>query len=438
MNTSPVPTMANLRSRHAGAGEPTRSDPDAVPFDQVLLPRIEHQEPHDPAPDRPRARIRGLHSKSEPPAELPSTDDPSTVATLAVVGGALGYRSDPPGWARPTHPEVAVDSAVVGRTPEGSDTIVDELAVSSVSVDAAGPAEPEPSSLLIEGSPAYVGTTRDTVGTVAAPTNTDPAAAPVHGTVPGDADESITTADATSAPMHADSASTPTDATVAREAAHIASQVGAPLVDTEDVADAEDPGGEVPEGGDVDIPETTAASTLRTADTVSVARPGNVPAATTLTEDPAVTSDLAARQRAADHAQANELLARAELRRATHGGSQLELEADGGDLGPIRIEALDRGDGLQLNLRSDQAATRALLGQHIDELRDQLRAGGFDLGSVDVGTGRGARDDTRPSNGPAGQLPSGNRSTNATDAPSTDATAGIADVAPVDGIDLRI
>ena len=157
---------------------------------------------------------------------------------------------------------------------------------------------------------------------------------------------------------------------------------------------------------------------------------------TVQTGDPAASTAESAQRRATAHTQANDLLARAELRRLTSGGSRLGLQLGTSDLGPIRIEAIDRGDGLQLHLRSDQAATRALLDAHLDELRDQLRADGIDLGSLDVGGGdRESGSDSSPE--ASNRSPIEHRSIRRSSIAALPTRAPVAPD-PVDGIDLRI
>lgn len=142
-----------------------------------------------------------------------------------------------------------------------------------------------------------------------------------------------------------------------------------------------------------DLRPDAATGPVRPATAASRGRP---PAAV---DDAGAAVVHSAERRAAAHAQANETLARAELRRLTHGGSRLELATDAGELGTIRIEATDGGSGLHLQLGSDRSATRAMLGEHLHELRSQLQAGGFDLGSLDVGGGSGRDGDERSTAG---------------------------------------
>lgn len=170
---------------------------------------------------------------------------------------------------------------------------------------------------------------------------------------------------------------------------------------------------------------------------VTIERP--VPNTTAVADDPGPNITHVAQQRAAAHAEANEMLARAELRRVTHGGSHLNLETDAGELGVIRIEATDRGSGLQLQLGSDRAGTRTVLGAHLHELRDQMRADGFDLASLDVGAGSGGR----PGDGPPAGAPDAPQQTRTTIAanptrPATTPTRPVGAAAVTNGIDLRI
>lgn len=84
---------------------------------------------------------------------------------------------------------------------------------------------------------------------------------------------------------------------------------------------------------------------------------------------------------------APDLLAQADLQRLTHGGSRLGIDLTTAELGSVRVEALRRAGILHVDLRSDDAATRAVLAQHADDLAGELRSGGLDIDSVDVRAG---------------------------------------------------
>ncbi len=244
------------------------------------------------------------------------------------------------------------------------------------------------------------------------PTDTPPATTPR-------ADERLGEPKRTPAPAFAAEPARSADAAVAADTADTDSDSTASGADT--------PAGRspAPQRGDLDRP------------IVPIVRQAPNPAAAP--GDPAPNVTHVAQQRAAAHAEANEMLARAELRRVTHGGSHLNLETDAGDLGVIRIEATDRGSGLQLQLGSDRQGTRTVLGEHLHELRDQMRADGFDLSSLDVGAGSGGRHSDGPPAG-APDAPPQIRTTLAAD-PTRPAGAPTlpADLATgTDGIDLRI
>ncbi len=187
-------------------------------------------------------------------------------------------------------------------------------------------------------------------------------------------------------------------------------------------------------------PITTTSVADRVADVRSstIEAPSNRAAGPTPGDDPTLATTLASQRRATAHAEANDLLARAELRRLTAGGSRLGIDLGTTDLGPIRIEAVDRGSGLQLHLRSDQASTRAVLDAHLAELRDELRADGFDLGSLDVTSDGRDRPDSEPSPGSTGDRDALRRSTALPRASITTATATSAPPGSTDGIDLRL
>ena len=91
-----------------------------------------------------------------------------------------------------------------------------------------------------------------------------------------------------------------------------------------------------------------------------------------------------------------DLLARAELNRLTAGGSRMGVDLSTSELGSVRVEATHRNGQLHLDLMSNLASTRSLLADHVGELRDDLRAGGLDLDSVDVKSGGSSARDALP------------------------------------------
>lgn len=97
-------------------------------------------------------------------------------------------------------------------------------------------------------------------------------------------------------------------------------------------------------------------------------------------------------ERLAAQQQIEQLMARAEVRRLAAGGSPLGIDVRTDDLGMIRIEAVNHGDGLHLQLGSEHAATRATLERHLQELRDQLRHDGLGDTFVTVTDHGGRRD----------------------------------------------
>lgn len=84
---------------------------------------------------------------------------------------------------------------------------------------------------------------------------------------------------------------------------------------------------------------------------------------------------------------ARELLAKADLNRLTSNGTRLGVDLSTNQLGSVRVEAVQRAGQLHVDLLSEIAATRSVLADHADELRNDLRANGLDLDSVDVRTG---------------------------------------------------
>ena len=67
------------------------------------------------------------------------------------------------------------------------------------------------------------------------------------------------------------------------------------------------------------------------------------------------------------------------------GSYSVELQLDPASLGRVRVQLAIAGGEVSLNLASGDAATRDLLRQHMDQLRQQLAESGFGRSSVDVG-----------------------------------------------------
>lgn len=97
-----------------------------------------------------------------------------------------------------------------------------------------------------------------------------------------------------------------------------------------------------------------------------------------------VSPEAAAESRAAAHVEANELLAKADLRRLSANGSRLGIDLTTTDLGPVRVEATTQGTELNLRLLADGSTARALINEHLEELRAQFSAEGVDVSSVSV------------------------------------------------------
>lgn len=115
-----------------------------------------------------------------------------------------------------------------------------------------------------------------------------------------------------------------------------------------------------------------------------------------------------------------DLLAQADLNRLTQSGTRVGVDLTTAELGSVRVEASQRAGQLQVDLLSELAATRTLLSQHAEELRDDLRANGLDLESVDVRTGRdGAPNGRSARHGDAGGQP-GRAAARPNDGPSAD------------------
>lgn len=401
MNVPPLPTRAD-RPAH-DAPSPTRADRDAVSFDEVYRPHVEARrtEPrspgHEPGEDRRserpepagRPRVEGDRSRDAArdrirserdgnegvehrDAEPEDTADATVQDAAATADGPVTADGDPAVGATVAAPIVA------SPVPAAAVATAGEKAVGAAPIDA-------------EMTPTEVAPDPDAAG---AEVRQPPVDADVGG--PVDAVDGAAEVDTAAADAVADAAPEPPAATAAKPAGNgAATTTGAP---------------------------TTSGSTTSSAPP-SASSPG----------DPTTAPGHASERRAAAHAEANGLLARAELHRLTAGGSRLQLDLGTTDLGSIGIEAIDRGEGLQLQLRSDQASTRALLDEHLDELRDQLQADGFDLSSLDVGARRREQTET-------GRLP---RRGEATAPGHAAAPVGPAPTAPaatitLDAIDLRL
>lgn len=138
------------------------------------------------------------------------------------------------------------------------------------------------------------------------------------------------------------------------------------------------------------------------------------------------------------------VLAQAELRRVTANGRRVDMDITTSDLGRVRVTAVERAGGLQLQLSSDQTGGRAHLDQHLHELRADLTERGLDIGSLgigslDVGAGdAGAnRDTAEPPATPV--IPTDLTADQAIDPLTTvPAHGSVAPARNLDGLDLRL
>ncbi|QQR99523.1 MAG: flagellar hook-length control protein FliK [Austwickia sp.] len=110
------------------------------------------------------------------------------------------------------------------------------------------------------------------------------------------------------------------------------------------------------------------------------APPAHAPAVT-----PAAPSTPAAAPPPAVHSQILSAVTPALHRR--DGSYSVELQLDPASLGRVRVQLAISGGEVSLQLASGDAATRDLLRQHMDQLRQQLADSGFGRSSVDVGDG---------------------------------------------------
>jgi hypothetical protein len=204
---------------------------------------------------------------------------------------------------------------------------------------------------------------------------------------------------------------------------------GAPADDESPLADAE-ASSDLAAGNEVDMERESAE--LRPADTV---RPPRANGAGSTGSAPATS--LIERAEQAEHIAE---MARASIRRSGD-LTQLGLDVVTDDLGVIRVEAMDRRGGLQLNLASHDPATRALLNERLPELLGDLRDAGVDVGSLDISGGRqhdrsGTGDGTETS----GTRHAGERAVGAANPPTADTrlTTIRRVVGNADGLDLRL
>lgn len=392
----------------------TSTAPDAVPTPATPAAPAERAAPTDPAA---AGAVHTVRTRPGAPDALPAP-----VASMPPIGQGDAPGNPTPGVGQGDLPSPPTPTPAPAGAP--ADPITGPIVGKAPSAIPGEPTAGAPGTTALAPTPVAANRLPPDTAQVR-PGTPAPPAPPT--TLPAASDP-----DADAAPLPAPAAAVPSEALPEDPPAP-----ADPVPPTDDVAappaDAdESPGRSTPTGTATDGVRAASRPLDPPVPTVPTAGTPNADAPA-VQEDPAANVTQSAQRRAAAHAQANEMLARAELRRVTHGGTRLGVETNAGDLGVIRIEATDRGDGLQLNLGSDRSATRAVLGEHLQELRDELRADGFDLGSVDVGTGRRDAEDAAAE--PTRVVPS---TPDRSPTPGTRSTTPTTPVGPSEGIDLRL
>lgn len=70
---------------------------------------------------------------------------------------------------------------------------------------------------------------------------------------------------------------------------------------------------------------------------------------------------------------------------ATRGRSRAEVVLEPAELGRVRFDIATHGDTVQVTLLVERPETLDLLRRHVEELRQEFRAAGFDTGSLSFG-----------------------------------------------------
>jgi flagellar hook-length control protein FliK len=208
------------------------------------------------------------------------------------------------------------------------------------------------------------------------PGSTAPAAAP--GTA-GAVSTNATAADSTDAAAPVSDLVPVDQATVAPDAPQEAPSTADQTVDPAEVVDPSDVV-DLPDAPEVVTPTARTASGENTATAQSATSRVAAGARAENRSSPSATPP----PFTAPAESGDDLLAKAELNRLSNGGSRLGIDMTTTELGAVRVEASRRAGLLHLDLMSDQSVARSLLVDHADELRNEMRASGLDLNSLDV------------------------------------------------------
>lgn len=379
----------------AGNAEP---GPDAPASTEHTAAAAEQATDHatDQAPDEP---VDAAADTAPGAISIPTDgaiQHAAAAAGLAAAGVVEVSNTDDPvaPAGLPTPPVTAIAAAPTAPTTAHAAQAVAAAAAADTTGDAEPAAGPVVTNVRIVTVPADTVASEPTELPVA---DTSPAVAPTVATAP--AAPAATEPTAPLVPATADDAEAADPASTARAATPNASAPAA--------AGTPAPAPTVPTGA---IAATAATASAAADDapgadaaTAAPTRPATVPTAPVRGDATAGTSTTAAPAAPTGPAAGSplaqgdgvtpsrivDLVERAQresqIRRAEH-TTRLGMDVATEGLGAIRIEASNNGSGLHLNLGAERQATRQLLADQANILRDELGGAGV---SVDVSTGRG-------------------------------------------------
>lgn len=371
------PVDRSARERDVAAGSQAGGSEDAVSNERDAAGELT-----DDDAEGPRAERSGASRRATMPA--PAPDAVLGAAALqpgqATGGAPLGVDAAVPVAAAMIDgvDGVAV-TAVAGRAEPATEPTIAEVASPgrpgvSMPGGLSGAGEPVPAPIVEVSDGPTVGFTAP-IGTSAEGPTTQPVAP-----------QTVTTEVSTdTASIGVPTGDVPTAGAPTAGAPTAGASSEAPIPDVADrpaLTDAEPVLDASPDGAVVDAPDAppaTSPAAPAAVGTLSSAAGGESSARATPAAPARSILDRVTAQR-----EAEQLLARAEVRRLTSPGAGLGLDVQTADLGTIRIEAVDRGDGLHLQLGSEHASTRSTLQRHLHELREQLRHEGIDEAFVSV------------------------------------------------------
>lgn len=321
--------------------------------------------------------------------EVSNTVDPVAPAGLPVPS-LTAMAPTPTAPAAPTVPAAPTASAAPA-TAEASDTVT-VAAVSDAAGDAAPATGPVVTSVRIETVPSDT-VAADHPAAEPPPAAAPPAAAPTTATGPAAPAPTEAVSPLVPATTDGAEAADPTTTTTRHATPNASSPATSQAAPPPHVPAAATNAAATPAAGDDAPAADTPTAPARAAATPPAPARGDAtvtpgtPAAPTAraAESPLAQRDGVTPSRIAD------LVERAQresqIRRAEH-TTRIGMDVATEGLGAIRIEATNNGGGLHLNLGAERQATRQLLADQANVLRDELGSSGVDV-SVDVSTGRG-------------------------------------------------